>query len=204
MNLGDLTRPTTPAAAAALELATEYCSPALLNHVIRSWVWAEGFASLEGLPSVDHELLYVSAVLHDVGLTPPFDNVATSYEEAGGHVAIALTAGAGWPAARRTRALEVIVRHNWTSVDPDVDVEGYLLETATALDISGARSADLPSEFVDEVLTAYPRLTIADEFTASVTDQAKRKPTTSAHRIVHSGVAEKLTHHPFDIERSTT
>jgi hypothetical protein len=197
MRLHDFTVPDTQAAHAALEIGRGYHSPALLNHVLRSWLWAEGFAALERRAAIDHELLYVSAVLHDIGIVPAFDNVALSYEEAGGHVAGALTAGAGWPAERRQRALDVIIRHNWPAVDPDFDVEGYLLETATALDISGARADALPADFTAEVLAAHPRLTLAEEFTACVTDQAARKPETAARRLVDGGVARKLAQHPL-------
>ncbi|MHA7264302.1 HD domain-containing protein [Arthrobacter sp. TMN-37] len=198
MRLHDFTAPDTQAARAAFELAASHHSPALLNHVIRSWLWAEAFALLEARQDVDHELLYTSAMLHDIGIVPAFDNVALSYEEAGGHVAVALTAGAGWPPDRRQRALEVIVRHNWPSVDPAMDREGYLLEVATGLDISGSRADALPQDFMQEVLATYPRLTLAVEFTERVTDQALRKPSTAAHRLVHSGVAAKLAHHPLE------
>ena len=198
MHLDEISAPRTPAARAALELASSCHSPSLLNHAVRSWLWAEAFALLEDRRDVDHELLCTSALLHDTGLVPAYDNVALSYEEAGGHVAVALTAGAGWPAERRQRALEVIVRHNWPSVDPELDVEGYLLEVATGLDISGSRADALPRDFVREVLTAYPRLALAAEFTAHVTDQAARKPTTAAHRLVHGGLAAKLAHHPLE------
>lgn len=198
MRLKDFTPPDTAAARAALELATTYHTPALLSHVIRSWLWAQGFAVLEGRTDIDHELLYVSAVLHDIGTAPDFDNNRLSYEEAGGHVAVALTTGAGWPPARRQRALEVIVRHNWPSVDPALDAEGYLLEIATALDISGARPDMLPSEFLRDVMAAYPRLTLAEEFTACVMDQAARKPTTAAHRLVTGGLARKLKENPLE------
>jgi hypothetical protein len=198
MRLQDISAPRSQAARAAAELAASCHSPALINHVVRSWVWAEAFALVEGRHDVDHELLYTSAMLHDVGLVPAFDNVTLSYEEAGGHVAVALTAGAGWPAERRQRALEVIVRHNWPSVDPGMDVEGYLLEVATGLDITGSRLDALPDDFVREVVARYPRLTLAEEFTAGVTDQARRKPTTSAHRLVHGGLAAKLAHHPLE------
>ncbi|MGI3784592.1 MAG: HD domain-containing protein [Janthinobacterium lividum] len=194
----DFDPPRTPAASAAAQLAHECHTPALLHHVVRSWLWAEAFALVEDRRDVDHELLYTSALLHDIGLVPAYDNVSLSYEEAGGQVAVALTAGAGWPPGRRRRALEVIVRHNWPSVDPELDVEGHLLEIATGLDISGARSDVLPRDLVREVLTAYPRLTLAAEFTAGVTDQARRKPTTAAHRIVEGGVAAKLAHHPLE------
>ena len=69
-----------------------------------------------------------------------------------------LTAGAGWPVDRRRRAVEVIERHMWPSVDPAMDPEGHLLEIATGLDISGARPDVLPRPFLDEVLARYPRL----------------------------------------------
>lgn len=190
--------PDTPAARAALDLARSYHSPSLLNHVVRSWVWAEAFAALEGRTGFDHELLYVSALLHDIGIVPQFDNVALSYEDAGGHVAVALTAGAGWEAARRTRAHEVIVRHNWPAVDPALDVEGYLLEIATGLDISGARADDLPLDLRRAVLAAHPRLDVAAEFGAGVADQAERKPATQAHRLVAGGVREKLAANPLE------
>ena len=194
----DLRAPDTPAARAALELATVCHSPALLHHVVRSWLWAEAFALVEDRRGVDHELLRTAALLHDIGLVPAYDNVTLSYEEAGGQVAVALTAGAGWPAERRRRALEVVVRHNWPAVDPALDVEGYLLEVATGLDISGARPDALPADFVREVLARYPRLTLADEFATQVADQAARKPTTAAQRLVQGGLADKLAHHPHE------
>jgi HD superfamily phosphodiesterase len=198
MRLADFLPPSSPAATAALDIATRYHSPSLLHHVVRSWLWAEAFAAVEGRTDIDHELLYVSALLHDIGIVPAFDNVALSYEDAGGHVAVALTAGAGWPAERRTRAHEVIVRHNWPSVDPAFDLEGHLLETATALDISGAHADALPVELRREVVTAYPRLDLAAEFGAGVADQARRKPDTQAHRLVEGGVRAKLAANPLE------
>lgn len=198
MDLLDITVPRTPAARAASDLALSCHSPALVNHVVRSWLWAEAFALVEDRRSIDHELLYTSALLHDIGLVPDYDNATLSYEEAGGRVAVALTAGAGWPAERRQRALDVIIRHNWTAVDPDLDVEGYLLEVATGLDISGSRSDVLPQDFIREVVTAYPRLTLAEEFAVCVSDQAARKPTTAARRLIDSGLAGKLADNPLE------
>lgn len=197
MRIADFPHPDTVASRAALEIATAYHTPSLLNHVQRSWLWAEAFATVRGFEP-DHELLYVSALLHDLGIAPEFDNATLAYEDAAGHVAIALTAGAGWPADRRVRAHEVIVRHNWPEVDPAMDVEGHLLEIATALDISGARDGELPAEFLREVVTAHPRLALADEFGSCVADQAERKPDTSARRLVDGGVQRKLRDNPLE------
>jgi cyanamide hydratase family protein with HD domain len=198
MQLSTFTPPATAAASAARSLAAQYHSESLQNHVMRSWLWAEAFAAVEDRHDIDHELLYVSAMLHDIGIVPEFDNVHLSYEEAGGHVAVALATGAGWDADRSRRALDVIIRHNWPVVDPAMDVEGYLLEIGTALDISGARADVLPATFVSEVLTEYPRLQLATEFGDGVVDQAARKPHTSAHRLVTGGVVDKLANHPLE------
>nr|WP_314844588.1 HD domain-containing protein [uncultured Microbacterium sp.] len=197
LQLSSFTPPRSAAAEAALSLATRYHSPTMRNHVLRSWLWAEAFAVVEDRGEIDHELLFVAAVLHDIGLVPQFDNVLLSYEEAGGHVAVALTAGAGWDEQRSRRALDVIIRHNWPSVDPEMDLEGYLLEIGTGLDISGARPDALPAEFVREVLDAYPRLELAQEFGTGVVEQAERKPHTAAHRLVAGGVVHKLESHPL-------
>ncbi len=198
MRISDFPVPDTLASRGAHELALAYQSPAITAHAIRSWLWAEGFARIEGRQDVDHELLYVAAVLHDIGTVTEYDNHTISYEHAGGHVAAALTAGAGWPAERRQRVLDVIVRHNWPSVDPAMDVEGYLLEIATGLDISGARPDVLPEDFLREVLAAYPRGALAEEFGACVVDQADRKPTTSARRLVDTGLIRKLAANPLE------
>lgn len=198
MRIVDFRIPDTAAARGAIEIATEYQSAAITAHAMRSWLWAEAFAAVEDRDDVDHELLFVAAVLHDIGTVTEYDNNTISYEDAGGHVAVALTAGAGWPAERRRRVLEVIVRHNWPSVDPAQDVEGYLLEIATGLDISGARPDALPQEFLREVLAAHPRGALAQEFGACVVDQAARKPTTAARRLVDGGLVRKLADNPLE------
>ncbi|MBF4549876.1 HD domain-containing protein [Pseudoclavibacter sp. VKM Ac-2888] len=198
MRIADFPVPDSAAARGALELALQYQTASLTAHAVRSWLWAEGIAAVEGRASVDHELLYVAALLHDIGTVTEYDNHTVSYEHAGGHVAVALTAGAGWAAERRARVLDVIVRHNWTSVDPRLDLEGYLLERATGLDITGSRPDALPEGFLREVLAAHPRGAIAAEFGACVADQAARKPTTSARRLVDGGLLQKLAANPLE------
>ncbi len=65
--------PQTPAATAALSVATRFYSTALLNHCVRSYLWGAKYAAAHGI-AFDDELYYVSAMLHDIGLTDPFDS----------------------------------------------------------------------------------------------------------------------------------
>ncbi|MFI1970501.1 HD domain-containing protein [Streptomyces cinnamoneus] len=197
MKLDDLIVPDTSACAAAREVASAYCSPALLNHSARSYVWAAAYGASHDI-AFDPELLYVAALLHDLGLVKEFDSHTVAFEEAGGHVAWVFAAGAGWPVERRVRLSEVIVRHMWARVDVAVDPEGYLLERSTSLDISGANVDDFSPAFRAEVLERHPRLGLADEFTACFRGQAERKPDCSAAGAVRRGIADRIAANPLD------
>ena len=133
MKLADLIIPTTTACQAALEVATAYCSPGLLHHSIRSYLWAAGYATERDI-AFDAELLYVSSLLHDLSLVKEFDNYSLPFEVAGGHIAWVFGAAAGWSVARRKRTAEIIERHMWAEVDLKTDPEGHLLELSTGMD----------------------------------------------------------------------
>lgn len=199
MRLDDLEIPTTPACRAALEVATAYCSPALLNHSVRAYLWAAGYGLARGI-AFDAELLYVSAMLHDLALVKEFDNHTLPFEEAGGHVAWVFGAAAGWPPERRRRAAEVIVRHMWREVDAAQDPEGHLLELSTGMDISGRRTEDIPADLRADVLERYPRLGLAEEFVGYFEDQARRKPLCLAAKFVQSGMAARVAANPLERE----
>ncbi|GAA2072710.1 HD domain-containing protein [Pseudolysinimonas kribbensis] len=190
--------PDTPAARAALAVAVAYLTPSLLNHSIRSWRWALGFAELDAVGPIDEELLYVGAVLHDISLLEPFDAHRTPFEHAGGAVASVLAAGAGWDGGRRAHLAAAIVAHMSPDPVPAGGVEGRLLDVATSLDIAGARPDALPLDYRVAVLAAYPRLDLAHEFARLAADQAERKPASQAARIVRGGVAAKLTANPLE------
>jgi hypothetical protein len=197
MRFADIVIPDTSATRGALEVATAYCSPALLNHSVRAYLWAAAYGAMNDI-SFDAELLYVSSMLHDIGLVKEFDSHTVPFEEAGGHVAWVFGAAAGWPVERRVRASEVIVRHMWDKVDVAQDPEGHLLELSTGLDISGRRSEDFPAGLRAEVLERYPRLGLGEEFIACFRDQAERKPDSLAGVFVRAGVAEHIRANPLD------
>ncbi|HTZ45399.1 MAG TPA: HD domain-containing protein [Jatrophihabitans sp.] len=191
MQLADLPQPTTPAALAARAVSRHFQPAALANHCERSYLFAAALGEQAGL-AYDAELLYVAAMLHDLGLAEPFDAHTVAFEQAGGSVAWVFAAGAGWPADRCERASEIIVRHMWPSVDPELDVEGYLLESATSLDIGGVRPELWPAGLRAEVVAAHPHLDLATEFGRCFTDQAARKPESRAAAAVRNGIVERL------------
>ncbi|WP_406512488.1 HD domain-containing protein [Streptomyces sp. NBC_00161] len=187
----------TASGRAALEIAAEYADASLLNHSVRSYAFGAQYAARHGL-SYDEELFYVSALVHDLGLTAPFDSHTLPFEEAGGHVARVLTAGLGWPADRRARAQEVIVLHMRDDVTAAEDVESHLLQVGTSADVSGLRVAEFEAAFTAELLEAYPRLGFGASFLALVEDQAVRKPDCAAASYVAGGAAQRIGANPLD------
>ncbi len=200
MNLSEITIPDSAVASRALDVVSRFASPSLVNHSQRSYVWAASYGIANGI-DFDGELLYVSAMLHDIGLAEAFDNHSVPFEYAGGNVAWVFGAGAGWSDERCTRASEVIVRHMWPSVDPDVDPEGYLLEIATSLDITGKNPQWWPAALRAEVVERYPRLDLRDEFTACFIAEAARKPQSSAAASLARGLAEGLASNVLEQNR---
>jgi hypothetical protein len=197
MRLNEMTAPDTPAALAADEVSRRYCSPALYAHSVRSYLWGVAYAGHGGM-EFDRELFYVAAMLHDIGLTEPFDAHEIPFEEAGGQVAWVFGAAAGWPDVRRDRVAQVIEKHMWPSVDPKEDLEGHLLEVATGIDISGRRLDLVPPQLQAEVVTRWPRLDLGRRFTECFRLQAERKPSSRAADLTRSGLAEVMREHPLE------
>lgn len=197
MNVSSLLPEPTSATIGAREVLGRYSSASLVNHCERSYLWSASLGQLKGLP-YDAELLYVSAMLHDLGLVPAFDNHLAPFEDAGGDVGWVFGAGAGWPAARRDRVKEIIVRHMWPDVDPALDAEGHLLHAGTTVDISGGGVDMWPADLRGEVLRRYPRHALVAEFTAAFEDQARRKPGCAAAAAVTSGLGARLASNPLN------
>jgi len=172
----------------------------MLNHCERAYLWSAALGELTSAV-YDRELLYVSSMLHDLGLMPAFDNHRAPFEDAGGDIGWVFAAGTGWPPDRRTRVREIIVRHMWREVDPALDVEGHLLCEGTGLDISGRNADTWPTALRTEVLDRFPRLDLVTEFLTAFQDQAERKPGCAAAAAIAAGLADRISTNPLDGQR---
>ncbi|MEU6274087.1 hypothetical protein ABZ871_17020 [Streptomyces populi] len=138
------------------------------------------------------------ALLHGIGMVAESDSHTADFDLAGGRVARVFAAGAGWPAERRQRLSEVIVRHMGDAVDVREDPEGHLLERATGVDVSGRHLDDVTAGLRAEVPARNPRAGLWDEFPACFQDQAAREPQSSPAASVRGGLAERVRANPLD------
>jgi len=148
--------------------------------------------------SFDDELYYVSALLHDIGLTDAFDSHRMAFEEAGGDLAWVFGVAAGWPADRAARATEIIVLHMRDDVPPNADPEAHMLQVATGWDVAGRRPEEFPADARAKVLARYPRQGFGDEFLACFEDQARRKPDSAAAVSIANNGAGRIKANPLD------
>jgi hypothetical protein len=189
--------PQTPAAAAALAVANRFYSPALLNHCVRSYLWGTMYGARHDI-AYDDELYYVSALLHDIGLTEAFDSHRLPFENAGGELAWVFGTAAGWSADRAARANEIIVLHMRDDVPAADDPESHMLQVATSWEVVGRRPKEFPPEARGDVLARYPRHGFGAEFTACFEDQAERKPGSTAAASLANDGARRIVANPLE------
>ena len=189
--------PQGRAAEAARLVCAEYADDALFHHSVRSFFFGAAWAEARGL-DFDRELFFVSAMLHDLALTPPFDSHTLPFEEAGGHLARVFTAGLGWPSERRDRAAELIVLHMRDDVSPDVDVESRMLQVGTSADVSGTGLEAFDPGFTGTLVREYPRRGFAESFVSLFRDQAVRKPGCAAAELVTGKWVQRTLASPLD------
>jgi hypothetical protein len=172
-------------------------SPAFLtNHSFRSHAWAIALAERDRV-RFDSELLYVAALLHDIGLLAQYDT-GRCFEEDGAHVAAELAVGEGWPAERSEALAEAIRLHTAIDISLEDGPEAYLLWHATGVDVTGHRYGEIDADTVFAVVASYPRLDFARGFTELVADQAARKSGCWANRVIEGGLAERIAAAPFE------
>ena len=188
--------PDSALARRARELVTDVATPSLVNHSARVYAWAVELARHDRL-QFDPEILYVSAMLHDIGVVPAYD-LGGCYEADGAIAAERLVGEAGESEARARAIYDVIALHNDEDLPPDRAAEVVLLWDAAGTDVTGHRFADVRPPIIPAVLAGYPRLDFKREFTALLVNQASRKPTCPAAEMIAAGILEEIAQARFE------
>lgn len=188
--------PDSAFARQAREKIVDVAEPYLVNHSIRAYAWAVELALHDDL-AFDPEILYVSAMLHDIGLVPAYD-LGGCFETDGAIAAERFALERGQPPDRARAIYQVIDLHMAAELPLDATNEDILLEASTGTDVTGYRIGDVRPESIPEILAAYPRLTFKRDFAAAFVDQAARKPHCRVAEMVRTGKVENIARAPFE------
>jgi hypothetical protein len=176
-DLDELRIPDSPACAEAAEICAAQQPQMLVNHCYRTYAWAVILGRHQRL-APDEEVLFVSSLLHDLGLTDRHRKVTrpTCFTLIGATETARVAESHGWPGSRRDAAAEAITLHMNLRVPPSQGVEAHLLLAGTQLDVIGVRSWRVAPETVDDVLTRYPRVRVKRGMIEAFAEHSKFHP----------------------------
>jgi hypothetical protein len=145
--------------------------------------------------TADAELLYVSAMLHDIGLTEAFDTYRTPFEVAGGDLAWVFSVAAGWPPDRAARAPEIIVLHMRDDVCATCRPR---IAPAAGRHGLGRRRLSPRGVLTGRASVSSLAIPGSDSaFLACFQDQAKRKPQSAAATSIANDAAGRIAANPL-------
>lgn len=188
--------PDSTVAQRSEELIADVAPAFLVNHSVRAYAWAVELAWHDKL-EFDPEILYVSALLHDIGLVPAYD-MGACFEIDGAIAAERFAIQQGQSSERARAIYDVIALHMLAEVPSGSASEVVLLNDSTGIDVTGYRIGDVRASAVPEVLGAYPRVDFKREFAALFVDQAARKPSCRVAEMVATGKLDAIAKAPFD------
>ena len=187
-NFNDLKIPDSKLALLAIEEANDIYNPILLKHCYRTFFWSAGIAISEGIQT-DNELLFISSILHDVGLTEKHSQVCSKqcFANFGGDFAkdFVLEHGAGSHKANLIK--KAIDMHLYPNVDKKkFGNESYLLAKGAAMDVIGVHHIQLPNKFINTTHTNYPRINFKEDIIQTM-ETFKHKENTRADILYKMG-----------------
>lgn len=162
----------------ATQLVAEVSPRFLCNHCIRTFLFGDLLGKRDGL-RCDRELLYLGAVMHDLGLTERFDS-EQRFEVDGADAARAFVLEHGLSDEKAEIVWDAIALHTSSGIASRKQPEIALVHLGAGADVLGMRISDLGPETVEQVIETYPRLGFNSAMTELLVSQIKRKPQTAA------------------------
>ncbi|MFD7476865.1 SgcJ/EcaC family oxidoreductase [Streptomyces sp. NPDC059837] len=173
-----LALPDSEIAREALAFTARATPEFILHHSIRSYVFARAHAAHRGLrpgSDYDDELLFLSCVLHDVGLSEE-GNGDQRFEVDGADTAADFLREHGVDARRVEIAWDAIALHTSDGIAERKGPEVSMTQAGILTDILGVGRESLPAGLTDDVHMLLPRADLGYGLTEAVLSQAKVKP----------------------------
>lgn len=166
----------------AVELSRSLLEPYLFNHVMRSWLF--GILLSDGTkPAPDPELLAVSAILHDLGLTDRY-TAENRFEVDGANAARAFLKDRGISTQQTQVVWDAIALHTTASIALHKEPEVVMTHSGITVDVIGIGLERIPQDKLRAVLTEFPRLVFKNQFKERLCSVVRRKPATSFDNVL--------------------
>lgn len=178
IDLEDWRPPDSAAARAAEEACRDVSTPHMVRHCLRTYYFSAAcYESQPDRPKIDREVLYVAAMMHDVGL---FEEDPTGcahcFTVTGARRAREVVAPSQWSPQRAARMAMAITSNPQPRVRADTyGVEAHYLNEGGFVEIVGQPWRVHPDNLT-EILTRFPREGFADDVVGLVKSEVARHP----------------------------
>ncbi len=163
----------------AIERAQSESSPMLFNHVMRSALFAEMFSEMRPRAN-DREVIAVSSILHDIGLTDQKHQCEERFEVRSAHAARAFALGQGASDARAWLIWDTVALHT-QDLNLYKQDEAWAVQMGILADVVGAGTDLLDASAIERILTQFPRLDFKKGFYDLLSAEAKSVPPPPFH-----------------------
>ena len=173
-----ITLPDSAMATAATRLAQEASPEFLFNHCVRTYVLGS-LAGRRAHMTFDPELLYLAAILHDLGLTPAGAGTER-FEVDGADAAREFCLTQAVAPDQADRVWDAIALHSTPGIPPRKSPEAALVQIGAGIDVLGVGREVIELADLQRVMAAVPRHGFSRKFIELVTAIGMRKPTQHA------------------------
>jgi hypothetical protein len=186
--------PDTQICSAAMELARNHSPRFLFNHVMRSFAFGQAAGALQGA-KYDEELLFVGAVLHDLGLVDKFVGEAR-FEIDGADAAADFLSKQGYSDRKVAVIWDAIALHTTPGIPQRKQPEIALVQLGAGIDVGAVPLSLVTPETVEIILTEYPRLGFKKAMLEAMGAVVRRKPMTGVINLMGE-IGRELEHLPI-------
>jgi len=200
IDIDSLRIPDSALCIGASELLASVSEPWLVNHCLRTYLWAAIVGTKERR-TFDEELLFVASLLHDLGLTNAGSKLSATTAECfaveGAFAAEEFLEKQGVDESRRKLVTEAISMHLNVRVPLGYGVEAHLLHEGAALDVVGSRFDEVNEATRNQVLVKHPRLEMKSGLVALLKQQSITRPYSRIGFLCSHGFISMIRHAPF-------
>lgn len=188
--IADIKIPDSKLAVEAAELLREHGDDLLWNHSNRVFLFAAMKGNLNQM-KYDSELLYISSLFHDLGLTHKFRSTDKRFEVDGANAARDFLNSRGVSEDSIRVVWDAVALHTTIGIVEYMETEAALMNFGVGYDVVGKNFDLISAEARQQVVEAFPRNRFKHNILEAFLEGFKHKPETT-YGTINADVCELL------------
>jgi hypothetical protein len=162
----------------ARDILREHGNDLLWNHSNRAFLFG-AIAGKKAKKKYDLELLYISALFHDLGLTKEYSSPDLRFEVDGANAARSFLQQYHVPDESIRLVWDAVALHTTVGIAEHKESEVSLLNSGVSLDVIGKGFEQFPADLREEIVKAFPRNNFKQDIIPAFYEGFKHKPETT-------------------------